>query len=338
MTDAPIGLAPAGPDPVAAEPARMSPLSRYFNVFFSPGPVFEDIRRDPRGWWVPILISIVLWSLMASLYVTRFSEFQGEIAASQLKDSTFLKLAPVETQDKIVQAARKNAEVTPTWQMIAQQSSYIPFVTVLIIWFFAFLYSLIALAMGWLGGTRASKIFITFGLVLGIVVVFGICVVVISVAGRQGTPDSPLPPASWTIGVSAILCLGAVVALLWALGRMAREAALGRILGVASYAIAPGTLAAVLGMIIVFLKTPDATPFGELIPSNLGALAGSKGAIGALAGSLDIFTLWTLILASIGLAKVLKRSMGAAAAVVFTPWILWVLCKVAFGAIGSAGS
>ena len=60
--------------------------------------------------------------------------------------------------------------------------------------------------------------------------------------------------------------------------------------------------------------------------------------MGALASALDIFTLWVMILATIGLAKVLKRSTGAAAAVVFTPWILWVLGKTLFAAIGSMGS
>ena len=135
----------------------MSPLSRYLNVFMSPGAVFEDIRRDWRGWWMPILIGAALTTVMAVIYVNRYAEFQGEIAAAQVRDSPFLKLAPVEAQDKIVQTTRKNAEVVPAWQLMAQQAIWIPFGTTLVVWFFTFLYGLIALAMGWLGETRASR-------------------------------------------------------------------------------------------------------------------------------------------------------------------------------------
>jgi len=322
----------------AREPARMSPLSRYANVFFSPGAVFDDIRRDPRGWWVPILIGVVLTILMVTAYTWRFSEFQGEIAASQIKNNTMLKLLPVETLDKMAQATLKSTESIPVWQLVAQQAIYIPFGVVLVVWFFTFLYSVVGLAMGWLGNTRASKVFIPFAIVLGILVVFVIGIAVINVVGRQGTRENPMPPAPWTVAPSAVLCLAALIGLVWMLSWMSREVPLGRILGGVSYAIAPGAIGAVLSLIIIFLKVPDATPLGELTPSNLGALVGSSGALGALASSLDLFTLWVLMLVTIALSKVLKIGAGAAAIVVFTPWIAWVFCKVLFGAIGSMNS
>jgi hypothetical protein len=56
------------PDPYAAppqpqsireqltEPPKMSPFARLFNIFFSPGEVFEDVRRSPRDWWLPVVV------------------------------------------------------------------------------------------------------------------------------------------------------------------------------------------------------------------------------------------------------------------------------------------
>src|SRR5436309_581314 len=143
-----LGTAQAGVAP--PEPARMSPLSRYFNVFFSPGAVFEDIRRDPRGWWMPLLIVGVVSSLFALLYVGRFHEFLPDIVAQQVKDNAFLKLAPPEARDKAIEAATSTVKATPIWQMQLGQIAQVAFNIPLVVWFFTFLYSLVALLMGWL--------------------------------------------------------------------------------------------------------------------------------------------------------------------------------------------
>lgn len=51
--------APAPTDEMSA-PAQMGPLARVGNVFFSPGEVFEDVRRSPRDWWLPLVLFIVV--------------------------------------------------------------------------------------------------------------------------------------------------------------------------------------------------------------------------------------------------------------------------------------
>lgn len=69
MPDAPVvpdhGMPPHAPIERSAreeltEPARMSPFARLANIFFSPGEVFEDVRRSPRDWWLPMIVFVLV--------------------------------------------------------------------------------------------------------------------------------------------------------------------------------------------------------------------------------------------------------------------------------------
>jgi len=64
------GAAPPPSAPVAksvreelTEPPQMSPFARVANIFFSPGEVFQDVRRSPRDWWLPMLLTVVIASI-----------------------------------------------------------------------------------------------------------------------------------------------------------------------------------------------------------------------------------------------------------------------------------
>jgi hypothetical protein len=71
--------------------------------------------------------------------------------------------------------------------------------------------------------------------------------------------------------------------------------------------------------------------------SNLGALAGEDTgpALRALLASLDVFTLWTLVLLTLGFAVCARRSKAGAAAVVLVLWLLSVAGKVGMASLGS---
>jgi hypothetical protein len=57
----PYGLPPqSAPADDLNEPRRMSPFARLLNMYFSPGEVFEDVRRSPRDWWLPLLLLAVV--------------------------------------------------------------------------------------------------------------------------------------------------------------------------------------------------------------------------------------------------------------------------------------
>lgn len=86
------------------------------------------------------------------------------------------------------------------------------------------------------------------------------------------------------------------------------------------------------------LRNIDPTQPSGIVPTNLGVFLASDASavIKAVAGSLDIFSIWILILLSIGFAAIAgsrKITTGKTATVVFGFWAVYVLIKVAFSAM-----
>jgi hypothetical protein len=86
------------------------------------------------------------------------------------------------------------------------------------------------------------------------------------------------------------------------------------------------------------LRSIDPTKPETVVPSNLAAFLdpGTSAPIRALAGSLDIFTIWILVLLIIGFAAIAgsrKITTGKTATVVFGIWVVWVLIKVGWAAV-----
>lgn len=86
------------------------------------------------------------------------------------------------------------------------------------------------------------------------------------------------------------------------------------------------------------LRSIDPTQSAGIVPSNLAAFLPSdtSAVIKSVAGSLDIFTIWILILFSIGFAAIAgsrKITTGKAATVVFGFWAVFVLLKVGWAAV-----
>jgi hypothetical protein len=85
------------------------------------------------------------------------------------------------------------------------------------------------------------------------------------------------------------------------------------------------------------LRSIDPTQPAGVVPSNVAAFLASDTSplIKAIAGSLDIFTIWTMILLSIGFATIAgsrKITTGKTATVVFGFWAVYVLIKVGWAA------
>lgn len=85
------------------------------------------------------------------------------------------------------------------------------------------------------------------------------------------------------------------------------------------------------------LRSIDPTQSAGIVPSNLAAFLPSdtSAVIKAVAGSLDIFTIWFLILLTIGFASIAgsrKITTGKTATVVFGFWAVYVLVKVGWAA------
>jgi hypothetical protein len=322
----------------------MGPMARFFNVFLSPGAVFEDNRRNPAGWWVPVIILVLVTAVFTTMYVAKYD--LALVMKEQLKDSAGMKLmaglAGPEQRDKAIEMAVKQVESTPPWQMQATYWVNVLLGITVMVWFFTFLYSVIAMAMGWLGAAKTSKLWVNLGIFAATAVGFLAVSAVLQISRgaaikAAGGDAANMPPTPTWIAVGSLVCaLAATAVVLWSLSKLAREGVFGRILGAVSYGLAPSVLASLLGIVIVMIKTPDATPFEELVPANLTALLNlkeSSAVLAAIGSSLGLFAIWSTILTIIGLAKALGRTMGQAAAIVLVPWFAYFFVRVLFSAI-----
>jgi hypothetical protein len=138
-----------------------------------------------------------------------------------------------------------------------------------------------------------------------------------------------------------------VIAGVFALGMMLIQAktTFKKILSVVAWSYTATALVQSLVFIAVVLvqdqetlNSIDPTQGVNIVPSNVGAFlpAGTSGALMALASSLDIFSIWYLVLLAIGLAaiagsrKITPKKTGA---MVFGVWLAFVLVKVGWRAM-----
>jgi hypothetical protein len=101
-----------------------------------------------------------------------------------------------------------------------------------------------------------------------------------------------------------------------------------------------GFLPAVVGSLLflpVLLRQTTVNPrtMGDLFLSNLGFLVDrqTSPSVHAILQSIDLFSLWTLVLLVIGFSTAARVSRGAAAGVIGAFWGLFVLGKAGFAAI-----
>jgi hypothetical protein len=106
-----------------------------------------------------------------------------------------------------------------------------------------------------------------------------------------------------------------------------------QVFGVVAWAGLPRVISLILTIVVIFLKNPDEFNIRNPTAFNVGAFLDPSGSkfLYTLATSLDLFTIWTIIL----LAKGLKAAAGkrlsfpAAFVAVATPWMFTVLCAAA---------
>jgi len=139
-----------------------------------------------------------------------------------------------------------------------------------------------------------------------------------------------------------LLIMGAVISMVlmgtinFGFGGRAR---FGSIFSVWIYAMLPSVIKTLLGVIVIFAGTaPESFNVKNFAPTNLGAFlnpADTNPALYSLATSLDIITIWTLVLVGIGTALVagVKRSSGYIAS--FGWWAIVVLIGLGWAALMS---
>lgn len=98
-------------------------------------------------------------------------------------------------------------------------------------------------------------------------------------------------------------------------------------LAVAAHGMLPVLLAPLLLLPAIVMKAPvDPTGLSRLFPSNLGAFLPEQSSpvMLAVAGSLDLFSLWSLVLVTAGMASLAGTSRRRAATAVGLLWVAYV--------------
>jgi hypothetical protein len=141
------------------------------------------------------------------------------------------------------------------------------------------------------------------------------------------------------IGVFVIVFAGAAIYLLGSMA-MGKKMSYKQALAVWSYSSLPPTLlATIANIIMLFVRPPDpadaAAARGGLIHANLGILFDRTAhpvMVSAL-GAIDLFVIYGLVLAAIGLRKTGRLSSGSAWTVVIVVWLIGVVLRVGIAAV-----
>jgi len=112
------------------------------------------------------------------------------------------------------------------------------------------------------------------------------------------------------------------------------ELTFNQCLAVTLYSWLPGILKALIAMLVVGIGGAEGFTFQNPVASNLSGLVDpSSPFLYSVATSLDVFTIWTLVLAGIGYSCLTKVKRSTCMAVVFGWWIVVVLGGAAIGAM-----
>ncbi|MGI4827409.1 MAG: YIP1 family protein [Janthinobacterium lividum] len=114
------------------------------------------------------------------------------------------------------------------------------------------------------------------------------------------------------------------------------SATYGRVLAVTIFAAIPGAIKGLLAAGLLFAgRSPESFTTDTMLGSNLGYYIEPAGPLKTLLTSVDLFSIWTAVLLSIGLAIVARTRRSNGYIAVFGWWILVTLIRTGFSAVGS---
>jgi len=103
-------------------------------------------------------------------------------------------------------------------------------------------------------------------------------------------------------------------------------------MGIVSHAFVVTILSTIFFILILYLKPPGTIDLENPVATNVGAFLpdNSPKALMSLAKSIDIFSIWMLLLISIGFAAVNpKKLRGKSLSIAIAVWAIYVACKMA---------
>ena len=266
VPDSPAAPYGAPPKPASAaadlnEPRKMSPFARLVNVFFSPGEVFEDVRRWPRDWYLPMIVLAVIASASGYVVAQRFA-LTPEVLSKAVVDMG------------LEQQGKTRKDLTPEEKQAFEMQE-----------------KFTATFM------RFAPLVFAVGLPLGLAIFAGIYRVILLILQAQTT--------------------------------------FFRILSVLAYSYyVPNVIKSLLHIVLAFIKRPEDVEAVTYL-RNSGLITASPAAfisatespvLHAFLSYVDVFSIWWLALAAIGLVAVSRKlKLGTAVIVVATPYVILMI-------------
>jgi hypothetical protein len=110
-------------------------------------------------------------------------------------------------------------------------------------------------------------------------------------------------------------------------------------LAIVAYSWVPYVIHGIVGIIMILIKDPSTVDLQNLVASNGAVFASDDTAkwLTSLLTSLDVFTLWVLVLMGLGYSATNPKKIpfGKSFGIVLSLWLVVVLCKMAFAAFSS---
>jgi hypothetical protein len=106
------------------------------------------------------------------------------------------------------------------------------------------------------------------------------------------------------------------------------------------YSWVPLTLFGIVLVIIVVTRgMVDPVEMATMVKSNPAFLVDMKTqpVLFTVLGAFDVFTIWTVVLLIFGFAELAKMSKGRAAGIVVSLWIVMIIIRIGFAALGAMG-
>ncbi len=309
---------------IDARPSK-SPIARLVGVIVSPAETFEDVARHP-GWLFPLACYALAFTIAFSVYAVKADWIA--IVTDQIENFPMMGLLPDQARDEAVRGATELMRKQTQGQIAAENVLNVLGVG-LLPWFHAMgvVYATMFYLMGSFPKLRLGAAWGWMLLCCLFFVAFG----GVGFLARAVFADAPQSRLV-LLGAAAIVIGGAWT---WILdGRARKDPAFHQVLSVCTYSSAVAILACV-AILAVALGTGEAiaTPLDRFVKSNLGALLQPDAPVAkTLLRSLDLFTIWTLVVLTIGFKAATKLSAGVTASITFLPWVVWVLVKVAMAA------
>lgn len=321
-------LSPPAAPPGPAEPLPSLP-ARLFGALFSPGATFRRIVDRPlwSGAFAVYLVIVVSAMLVYSLNV----DWEAMMRSSFENSVGWKLMSSIMSEGQLAEAERVslNQVLSVGRAGLALQTTINAGIGTLIVFhFLAVLFATLFYLMGALADLRLGRVYLDGFLCFLVIILFGI----LSFMVRAAFGENSLGALPYQAGLASLFFVGYFLLFRRSVDR---QPDFRRLIAAYAHAMAVPGLAMVVMAAVILLKQDMVTVAqDQVVASNLGAILSitGTGPLAVLLGSLDLFTLWTLIIASIGFAAATRLSTGTSVAITFLPWGFFTMARLAMAA------